>query len=113
MPSNAVRIRKTKKAARLGARAVPMLQPQNSTEVVWLTIFLPKPSLNGAQTTGDMPIMSIYIAFVTFTIEPVVPYSAATSGVAASTLVLEIGARKEQKDMSTTMNVLRCGEKRS
>jgi hypothetical protein len=113
VPSNAVRIRKMKNAARLGASAVPMLHAQNSTEVIWLIIFLPYTSLNGPHTMGDMPIMSIYIAFVMFTIDPVVPYSAATSGVAASTLVLEIGAKKEQKDMRTTMNILRWGEKRS
>lgn len=34
VPSNAVRIRKTKKAARFGASAVPMLQPQKSTDVI-------------------------------------------------------------------------------
>lgn len=34
VPSKAVRIRKTKKAARLGAKAVPMLQPQKRTAVV-------------------------------------------------------------------------------
>ena len=37
VPSKAVRTRKTKKAARLGASAVPMLHPQNRIEVTRLT----------------------------------------------------------------------------
>lgn len=60
-----------------------------------------------------MPIMSMYIALVTLMIVPVVLYSAATSGVAASTLVLEKGARKEQTDINVTMTSFRCGENRS
>lgn len=41
VPSNAVRMRKTKKAARFGERAVPMLQQKNSRAVVheiWICI---------------------------------------------------------------------------
>lgn len=33
VPSNAVRTRNTKKAAKLGANAVPMLHPKNNTAV--------------------------------------------------------------------------------
>jgi hypothetical protein len=113
VPSKAVKIRKMKNAARLGARAVPILHPQNSTAVAWLIRRLPYTSESGPQTMGDMPIMSMYMALVMFTIEPVVPYSAATSGVAARTLVLEMGARKEQNDISTTMPVFLWAEKRS
>ena len=36
VPSNAVRIRKTKNAAIFGASAVPTLHAQNSTAVIWL-----------------------------------------------------------------------------
>jgi hypothetical protein len=39
-----------------------------------------------------------YSAFTRFTMEPVVLYSAATSGVAASTDVLDTGERKALKD---------------
>ena len=37
VPSKAVRIRKMKKAARLGASAVPILAAQNKTAQIWLT----------------------------------------------------------------------------
>lgn len=36
VPSKAVKMRKTKKAARFGASAVPTLQAQKSTAVIWL-----------------------------------------------------------------------------
>jgi len=36
VPSKAVRMRKTKNAARFGASAVPRLQAQKSTAVIWL-----------------------------------------------------------------------------
>ncbi len=37
VPSNAVKMRKMKKEARLGASAVPMLAAQKTTEHTWLT----------------------------------------------------------------------------
>lgn len=42
------------------------------------------------------------------TIAPVVEYSSAISGVAASTVVLEMGARNEQNDKRKTMISFRC-----
>ncbi len=39
MPSKAVRARNTKKAARLGASAVPVLQTRNSAAVTRVTYF--------------------------------------------------------------------------
>lgn len=97
VPSKAVRIRNTKKAAKLGDKAVPMLQAVKSTaveQVIWhhqqpwqvdlpwrytpgprtieLTVFLPQTSLNGPQKMGEMPMNNMYKALVTFTIDPVV-----------------------------------------
>jgi hypothetical protein len=60
-----------------------------------------------------MPIMSMYIALVTLMMVPVVSYSAATSGVAASTLVLENGAKKEHTAISVTTTIFRRLENRS
>lgn len=62
---------------------------------------------------GDNPMNSIYKALTILTIDPVVLYSAATSGVAASTEVLEMGAKKEQKDRRKTMMSFRCAGSRS
>ena len=78
-----------------------------------LTLLLPYTSLMGAQNTGEMPIVNMYMALARLMIVPVVPYSAATSGVAASTDVLEMGDRNEQKDSSTTMMALRWRGNRS
>jgi hypothetical protein len=59
--------------------------------------------LNGPQKIGDSPMNRRYSAFTRFTIEPVVLYSVATSGVAANTDVLETGERNALKDMRTRM----------
>ena len=57
--------------------------------------------------------MSMYTAFTTLITVPSVPYSSATSGVAASTDVLDTGDRNEQNDSSATMMALRWSGNRS
>ena len=78
-----------------------------------LTLFLPQTSLNGPQTMGERPMKSIYRALDRPMMEPVVLYVAATSGTAESTVVEEMGARKEQYDSRATMTSLRCCGMRS
>lgn len=56
---------------------------------------------------------SMYKALTRLMMEPVVEYSAATSGVAASTDVLETGDRNEQNDKRKTMTSFLCGGSRS
>lgn len=56
---------------------------------------------------------SMYRALTRLMMDPVVSNSAATSGVAASTVVLEIGAKSEQNDSKQTMISFRCGGSRS
>ena len=62
---------------------------------------------------GDKPMKSIYKALLKLMIVPVLWYVAATSGTADKMVVLEIGARKLQKDSSATMICFREGERRS
>jgi hypothetical protein len=52
---------------------------------------------------------SIYKAFVRLIIVPVVPYSAATSGTAAKTVVLDMGDRKLQKDSNVVIMIFLPG----
>jgi hypothetical protein len=54
-----------------------------------------------------------YSALLRLMMVPVVLNSAATSGTAGRTEVLEIGARKAQKDSRITMTTFLCGEYRS
>ena len=56
---------------------------------------------------------SIYRALLKFMIVPVLLYVAATSGTAARMVVLEIGARKLQKESRATMTSFRDGDRRS
>jgi hypothetical protein len=62
---------------------------------------------NGPQKHGETPINSIYRALDKLIIVPVLLYVAATSGTAAKIVVLEIGARKLQKERSATMTTFR------
>lgn len=61
----------------------------------------------GPQKMGERPIKAMYPALLALMTEPVVWNSAATSGVAARMLVLEMGDRKAQNDMTATMTALR------
>jgi hypothetical protein len=54
-----------------------------------------------------------YTAFVTPTIDPVVLRELATSGMAESTVVDDIGARKLQNETTHVIMTLRRGENRS
>lgn len=127
VPSKAERARNTKNEARFGASAVAKLRRKKATAVTsktysrifsetppfgvlarfLLTSRLPKTWLMGPHTMGDRPIMTMYAALLTLMMDPVVSYSAATSGVAARMAVLETGDRKEQKDRMVTMVALR------
>jgi hypothetical protein len=62
---------------------------------------------------GDTPMKSIYRALLKLMIVPVLLYVAATSGTADRMVVLEIGAKKLQKERSATMMCFREGERRS
>jgi hypothetical protein len=52
---------------------------------------------------------SIYKAFVKLMIVPVVLYSAATSGTAAKTVVLDIGERKLQNESKVVIMIFLPG----
>jgi hypothetical protein len=54
-----------------------------------------------------------YRALLKFMMVPVLLYVAATSGTAARMVVLEIGARKLQKERRATMTSFRDGASRS
>jgi hypothetical protein len=56
---------------------------------------------------------SIYRALLKLTTVPVLLYVAATSGTAAKIVVLEMGARKLQKESRVTMMTFLDGDKRS
>jgi hypothetical protein len=72
-----------------------------------LTGLLPNTWLIGPQTMGDILINTMYPALLALMTDPVVLYSAATSGVAAKMDVLEIGDRKAQNERTATMMALR------
>jgi hypothetical protein len=52
---------------------------------------------------GDMAMKTMYPALLMLIMDPLVPYSAATSGVAARMEVLDIGDKKAQNDRTNTM----------
>lgn len=64
----------------------------------------------GPQNIGETPIKSMYKALLIFIVVPLLPYVSATSGMAASTVVLEMGARKPQKERTAVMIFLRVSE---
>lgn len=59
-----------------------------------------------------MPMKAKYKALLALIILPVVLKVSATSGIPERIDVEEIGARKEQKERTATMMILRDGEKR-
>lgn len=71
------------------------------------TVLLPKTWLMGPQPMGEKAMKTMYAALLRLMMEPDVLYSAATSGVADKTLVLDTGERKAQKDSTATMTLLR------
>jgi hypothetical protein len=60
-----------------------------------------------------MPINSIYSALLILMMLPVVWYSLATSGIADNTVVLPMGDRKLQYEISATITRFREGVSRS
>jgi hypothetical protein len=62
VPWKAVRMRKTKKETRFGARAVPMLKAKKRTADMRHTHLLPYTLLIGPQKHGEIPMKSIYMA---------------------------------------------------
>ena len=74
---------------------------------------LPKTWLIGPHINGDRAMTTMYAALLTLMMLPVVSYDLATSGVAASTEVLEMGDSNAMNDKTNTMAVLRPCETRS
>jgi hypothetical protein len=105
VPWKAVKMRKMKNEAKLGANAVPIEKAAKRIALNNCVHLLPYTCPNGPQNIGDNPMNSMYNALLALMMVPVVLYVAATSGTAASTVVDAMGARKEQKARTDTMPI--------
>ena len=73
----------------------------------WLTGLRPYTWLTGPHIIGDTPVNTRYSALAMLMMVPVEWYVAATSGVAARTVVLDMGERKAHNESRQTIMSLR------